>query len=270
MVALASLTAFSGLVLYSVYHNCDPVTSGAISSYDKIMPYFAADKLSKFPGLTGLFVSGVFSASLSTISAVLNSLAAIAVEDYIKPFYEKKGKELSDAKVALFGKVLAITNGFACLAIAFLVGNFGSLVQATIAVTAAFNGPLLGIFTLGMFSERANEKGAIIGLVTAISFMVWIIFGMPKPPLSHLPFTTEGCNFTIAKNSTSILNARWGFLNSLFFIHTMFSRLKNILRICFIQFFIIPLHSWLLISECLAKTLPTSISIASPTCGTVL
>ncbi|XP_033209430.1 putative sodium-dependent multivitamin transporter isoform X2 [Belonocnema kinseyi] len=207
MIGLCFLTVFSGLVLYTVYHNCDPVASGMISSYDKIMPYFAAERLSKFPGLTGLFVSGVFSASLSTISAVLNSLSAIAVEDYLKPFYNKKDEELSDARATLFGKIIAITIGFICLAIAFLVGNFGSLVQATIAVSAAFNGPLLGIFTLGMFTEQANEKGAVIGLLTAISFMMWIILGTPKPPLSPLPVTTEGCNFTIAGNNTSILSA---------------------------------------------------------------
>lgn len=153
------------------------------------------------------FPPGVFSASLSTISAVLNSLSAIAVEDYLKPFYKKKDKELSDARATLFGKIIAIMIGFICLAIAFLVGNFGSLVQATIAVSAAFNGPLLGIFTLGMFTEKANEKGAVIGLLTAISFMMWIILGTPKPPLSHLPVTTEGCNFTIAEDSTSIISA---------------------------------------------------------------
>ena len=206
MAGLCTLTAFSGLVLYAVYHDCDPVASQVINSYDKIMPYFAADRLSKYPGLTGLFISGVFSASLSTISAVLNSMAAIAVEDYIKPCYEKKGKELSDAKATFFGKILAIINGSVCLSIAFLIGNFGSLVEAVVAVTAAFNGPLLGIFTLGMFVETANEKGAIIGLSTAIFFLLWIIFGTPKPPLPMLPVSTEGCNFTTVQNSTNILN----------------------------------------------------------------
>ena len=34
---------------------------------------------------SGLFVSGIFSGSLSTVSSAINSLAAVTFEDYIKP-----------------------------------------------------------------------------------------------------------------------------------------------------------------------------------------
>lgn len=51
------------------------------------MPYYVIETMGNIPGLTGLFVAGIFSASLSTISAALNSLAAIAIEDYIKVIY---------------------------------------------------------------------------------------------------------------------------------------------------------------------------------------
>lgn len=48
------------------------------------MPLFVVDAMNDLPGLPGLFVSGIFSASLSTISAALNSLAAVTLEDYVK------------------------------------------------------------------------------------------------------------------------------------------------------------------------------------------
>ena len=35
------------------------------------------------PGLSGLFVSGIFSGSLSTVSSALNSLAAVTLQDYV-------------------------------------------------------------------------------------------------------------------------------------------------------------------------------------------
>lgn len=38
------------------------------------------------PGLAGLFIAGIFSASLSTVSAACNSLAAVTLQDYIKVF----------------------------------------------------------------------------------------------------------------------------------------------------------------------------------------
>ena len=37
------------------------------------------------PGLPGLFIAGVFSGSLSTVSSAINSLAAVTFEDYVKP-----------------------------------------------------------------------------------------------------------------------------------------------------------------------------------------
>jgi solute carrier family 5 (sodium-coupled monocarboxylate transporter), member 8/12 len=40
--------------------------------------------LSNMPGLPGLFVAGIFSGSLSTVSSAVNSLAAVSLEDYLK------------------------------------------------------------------------------------------------------------------------------------------------------------------------------------------
>ncbi|KAF3425527.1 hypothetical protein E2986_05638 [Frieseomelitta varia] len=192
-ILLGSLTAYCGLVLYAVYRYCDPVTSGKISSFDKIMPYFAAERMSRVPGVTGLFISGVFSASLSTISAMLNSLSAVALEDYVKPACRKFGKEFPEEKATLIGKFLGVLNGFLCLAVAFIAKSMGSLVEAAVGISGAIGGPILGIFTLGMFVERANQTGAIVGIVTALVTCVWAAFGQPKPRTSLLPLSVEGC-----------------------------------------------------------------------------
>lgn len=48
------------------------------------MPLFVVDVMGNMPGLPGIFVAGIFSASLSTVSAAVNSLAAVTLEDYIK------------------------------------------------------------------------------------------------------------------------------------------------------------------------------------------
>ncbi len=53
------------------------------------MPLFVVDAMGGYPGLPGLFVSGIFSASLSTVSAAVNSLAAVTLEDYIKVNFGK-------------------------------------------------------------------------------------------------------------------------------------------------------------------------------------
>lgn len=48
------------------------------------MPLYVVDTLKHMPGLAGLFVAGIFSGSLSTVSSAVNSLAAVTLEDYIK------------------------------------------------------------------------------------------------------------------------------------------------------------------------------------------
>ncbi|XP_011686242.1 PREDICTED: putative sodium-dependent multivitamin transporter isoform X2 [Wasmannia auropunctata] len=85
LLLLTIAICFSGLAMYSRYYNCDPLLQKRISSPDMLMPLYVMDTMSNIPGLPGLFVAGIFSASLSTISGTLNSLAAITLEDYIKP-----------------------------------------------------------------------------------------------------------------------------------------------------------------------------------------
>ncbi|XP_011158008.1 putative sodium-dependent multivitamin transporter isoform X2 [Solenopsis invicta] len=191
------LTCFAGLTIYAVYKDCDPVASGKISTYDKILPYFTVENLS--PGVVGLIVSGVFSASLSTISAMMNSLAAVALEDYVKPLHRKFGKDLSDKRTTLIAKLLSTINGIISMCLALLATTMGGIVAIAFSIHGAIGGPILGIFTLGMFTESANEVGTIIGSITALIICLSAAFG-PKPPVPKLSVSIEGC-----ANSTSML-----------------------------------------------------------------
>uniref|UniRef100_A0A1B6DHZ5 Sodium-dependent multivitamin transporter n=1 Tax=Clastoptera arizonana TaxID=38151 RepID=A0A1B6DHZ5_9HEMI len=84
LIILSFSTGFSGLAIFSKYYSCDPLLEGRISRSDQMMPLFIVESVNSFPGLAGLFVAGIFSASLSTVSACLNSLSAVTLEDYIK------------------------------------------------------------------------------------------------------------------------------------------------------------------------------------------
>ena len=67
------------------------------------------------PGLPGLAVAGIFSGSLSTVSSAINSLAAVTLEDYIRPLVD-----LPDTKTPFILKILALVFGFLCIGLAFL------------------------------------------------------------------------------------------------------------------------------------------------------
>lgn len=99
------------------------------------MPLFVVDALGHLKGLPGLFVSGIFSASLSSISAAVNSVAAVVVEDYLKPLYMKITKnQLPEKRLALQSKMVALIAGVICIGVAFLAKNLGGVLQAALTV----------------------------------------------------------------------------------------------------------------------------------------
>ncbi|XP_015514250.1 putative sodium-dependent multivitamin transporter isoform X1 [Neodiprion lecontei] len=204
LMFLSFSTSFSGLAIYSRYYNCDPIKQGRIKNIDMLMPLYVMDTMSHVPGLPGLFVAGIFSAGLSTVSAALNSLAAVTLEDYIKPAYKRcYSDDFPLARSTLFGKLLAFTFGIICIALAFLAQFLGGILQASLTIFGVVGGPLLGMFTLGMFTESANQRGAITGTLVALVFCLWIGFGQPRPGAPRLSTTDAGCNATYP----GILNA---------------------------------------------------------------
>uniref|UniRef100_A0A2M4BHR8 Putative sodium-dependent multivitamin transporter n=2 Tax=Anopheles marajoara TaxID=58244 RepID=A0A2M4BHR8_9DIPT len=196
ILSLLSLsTSFSGLAIYYFYRTCDPLSQGRIKVRDQTMPLFVVDAMGDLPGLPGLFVSGIFSASLSTVSAALNSLAAVTLEDYLKPLYLKiKKKPLPDLQSSFPSKVMAFVYGLICIAVAFLAQNMGGVLQASLTIFGVVGGPLFALFSMGMFTTRANQRGVITGLLVGLSFSLWIGFGQPRPPLKTLDFSTEDCS----------------------------------------------------------------------------
>lgn len=66
-------------------------------------------------------------------------------------------KTISDSKSAILSMLLALGFGFMCLGIAFHVHVFGGLLQAAMTIFGVIGGPMLGVFTLGMFIPAANE-----------------------------------------------------------------------------------------------------------------
>lgn len=197
LILLSFSTCFSGLCIYYYYKDCDPLLEGRISSRDQLMPLFVVDTMANLPGLSGLFVAGIFSASLSTISSAISSLAAVTVEDYMKPLLLWKTKKpLSDSRSTWFSKVFNLIYGAACIGLAFVAGSLTGVLQAALSIFGIVGGPLLGLFTLGMYFPFANQKGAITGLVTSLTFSFWIGFGKPRPVPATLELSTEGCPAT--------------------------------------------------------------------------
>lgn len=194
LMLLSFSTSFSGLCIYWYYRGCDPLLEGRIASRDQLMPLFVVDNMGHIPGISGLFVSGIFCASLSTISSAISSLAAVTLEDYLKPLHSKLfKKEIAEDKTTFFTKVMASLYGLLCIGLAFAAQSLGGVLQASLTIFGVVGGPLLGFFMLGMLTTRANQKGAMVGLTIGFMISFWIGFGQPKPPSPVLGFSIDQC-----------------------------------------------------------------------------
>ncbi|XP_045595048.2 putative sodium-dependent multivitamin transporter [Procambarus clarkii] len=193
LTLLSLSTSFAGLVLYAQYHTCDPIKNGRIADSDQLLPLYVVETMGMVPGLSGLFVSGIFSGSLSTVSSALNSLAAVTVQDYILPFLPSRFG-IREKQATKMCKVIACVYGVVCMAIAFLTQLVGTgVLQASLTIFGAVGGPLLSLFTMGMLFKGSNEKGAMTGLITGLIITLWIGFGRPKPIPPFKPVSTAGC-----------------------------------------------------------------------------
>ncbi|NWX67764.1 SC5A8 protein, partial [Alca torda] len=204
--AILACAALCGLALYSIYKDCDPWTANQVSALDQLMPYLVLDILRDFPGVPGLFVASAYSGTLSTVSSSINALAAVTVEDLIRPYF----KSLSEKKLSWISMGMSLFYGGVCIAMAALASLLGALLQAALSIFGMVGGPLLGLFALGILCSFANGIGAFVGLVSGFVISLWVGIGSQiYPPLPErtkpLSLSIEGCNIS-SVNLTSTEN----------------------------------------------------------------
>ncbi|KAJ2954396.1 hypothetical protein O0L34_g2659 [Tuta absoluta] len=200
IIIIVSLCCYTGMVVYASFADCDPLATGAIRKSDQLLPYFVMTITGSIPALPGIFMSGVFSAALSSMSTGLNSMCGVIFEDLIRPAYNKP---ISEKTASFIMKITVVVIGFACVAMVFLVEHMGALIQAGKSLSGITAGSLLGLFSMGLFLPWINSTGALVGGISSTLLMGWISLGtqaaMIRGEIVVLPkpISVDGCsNFT--------------------------------------------------------------------------
>ena len=106
-IAMGSIiTPMMGIAALAYFNGCDPVQSGQLEKNDQIMPFLAAELFKNSPGMTGLYISAAYSATLSTLSTGLNSFATV----FFKSIYQKK---IDDEKMIRYQRIFMFILGYA-------------------------------------------------------------------------------------------------------------------------------------------------------------
>lgn len=105
--------------------------------------------------MLGLFVAGIFSAALSSLSTCLNSMAAIVLEDFYKPF---ANQPLSEKQTSYLMRSVVLVVGVISLALVFVVEHLGTVLQLSMSLGGVTCGPTFGIFTMGLMCPWVNKR----------------------------------------------------------------------------------------------------------------
>jgi SSS family solute:Na+ symporter len=155
---------FIGTALFAFYKT-HPDRLNPLINTDATFPVFIAAELPI--GITGLIIAGLFAASMSTLSSGLNSVATLTSID----FYERLVKKASEKTSLRLAYLVTILAGIISTLVAVLFTYFDikSMFDAMLQLTAVLGGGFAGTYALGLFTQRANWQGALIGTAASVA-----------------------------------------------------------------------------------------------------
>ncbi|MFK7923001.1 MAG: sodium/solute symporter [Bacteroidia bacterium] len=159
-----------GTALFVFYKNNPAALNVATESTDVIFPWFMISQLPA--GISGLLIAAIFAAAMSSLDSSMNSLATVATTDYYRRFFRVK----SEKQYLNFARWTTVVTGILGTLIAIYMANAGasSLWDEFNKIVGLFAGGLGGLFMLGIFTRKANGKGAVIGLIASGMLQYWV------------------------------------------------------------------------------------------------
>ena len=169
------LMAMVGLALIA-YFTANPDILGTDQSLDnnsdQLFPKFISTELPV--GLTGLVISGLLAAAMSSLSSGMNSTSSVITTDFISLFRSVEPDERSKILIARWVSVII---GLIVVILSLIVGHVsGNLFEVANKVVNLFVSPLFVLFFLAMFVKSSNAIGVWCGALTSITVAVSIAF----------------------------------------------------------------------------------------------
>jgi SSS family transporter len=160
-----ALFLFVGAMLFAYYR----VPSSTFGRADRIYPTFIVTRMPH--GIAGLLIAAILAAAMSNLSAALNSLSSSSMMD----FYVRFRPETSEAarlRISRFATLgwAVVLFGLALLAL----HRVGRVVEVGLQIASVAYGALLGVFLLGVLTKRANQRGAIVGMICGLATELYL------------------------------------------------------------------------------------------------
>ncbi|MCH2128249.1 MAG: sodium/solute symporter [Pirellulaceae bacterium] len=189
-----------------------------LQNADQIFPYVMAKV---FPvGVTGLVLAAILAASLSSVDSAINSLTTVGMVDFYHRLYlgrsgrEEFGSPAEQKRQVWISRCLNVAIGVVGILLACYVQHLGELFNVMSKVLSTFMAVMLGIFWLGMFTQRATTRSTMIGAVAGAS-VAWFLGFYEPLALGALWVAPAGLlvtlflGFVLGTNKPSEAARRW-------------------------------------------------------------
>ena len=159
------LFLFVGVMLFAYYR----VPSAAFGRADRIYPTFIVTRMPH--GIAGLLIAAILAAAMSNLSAALNSLSSSSIMD----FYLRFRADVSEAGRLRLARMATVGWAMVLFGLAFLaLHRVGRVVEVGLQIASVAYGALLGVFLLGVLTRRANQAGAMIGMLCGLAMELYL------------------------------------------------------------------------------------------------
>ncbi len=161
-----------GVMLYAFYR----VPSKSFGKADFIYPSFIVHHMPH--GISGLLIAAILAAAMSNLSAALNSLSSSSMID----FYLRRHPEVDERRRVRLSRLATLFWAIVLFVLAVLsLHKVSRVVEVGLSIVSVAYGALLGVFLLGVLTRRANQPGAVIGMICGFGVELYIWLGTRVP-----------------------------------------------------------------------------------------
>lgn len=137
------------------------------------------------PGLMGLMIAAMFSATMSTLSGDYNVMASVITNDL---YQRLVNREASHSRLVLVGRLATLLVGAVTVGIAVLLAQSAAegLFEVMVTLFGLFVGPMLIPMLAGLLIRRITWRGAaagiVAGFVTGFGLFLYKILVLSRQP----------------------------------------------------------------------------------------
>jgi SSS family solute:Na+ symporter len=148
-------------------------TATGAHSYNEVLPLMLARYCG--PGLLGLGITALIAGFMSGMAGNVSAFTTVWTYDIYRALINKTAR---DAHYVSMGRWCTILGVLISIGTAYLVMQFGSIMDYVQALFSFFIAPLFGTVILGMLWKRATEAGGFLGLLagtlSSIGMWAWV------------------------------------------------------------------------------------------------